>query len=154
MDLLLYTILGTLIGTVIAMVLISEGGASIVRLSSRIVDHVLSEMPDELPEQLRQRWSEEIRADLATFSREPLGGLRFALKLRRQGGKRLAAELVLQTVLSAQAARVRGADPPSGVSENPTESDIQVHMKWILELYAQERVDQLLANRKKRTSNE
>lgn len=100
MDILLYTIFGTALGTLIATVLIAEGGAFLDWLNHRIVQRVLSRFPKELPEHLRRRWREEIEGDLEALSGQPLRGLWFALTLQRLGARRLAAELVLQIALS------------------------------------------------------
>ncbi len=130
---LLYTIIGTLIGTVIATVLVSEGGACLTRLNRRSVRGVLSRLPKELPEDLRRRWSEEIEADLESFSRQPLRGLWFALGLRRQGARRLAAELVLQFALSAPAPRTVRADPPMSTGAEKASPE-----GWLVNEYARE----------------
>jgi uncharacterized membrane protein YccC len=137
-DILLYTIIGTLIGTVIAMVFVSEGGGALTRLNRRIVHRVLSQLPDELPEPLRQRWSEEIEADLESFSKQPLRGLWFALRLRQQGARRLAAELVLQIALLAPAARTLNASRPP--SNEPEAVDA---VGWLINAYAREMRERL-----------
>jgi len=131
-DILLYTVLGTVIGTAIAMLLISEGGGSLTRLSRRIVERVISEFPEELPEQLRRRWSEEIRGDLETFARAPIRGLLFARKLRREGARRLAAELVLDIAVSTPARSSRDTNPYASIYRTP------IHTDWITNEYAPE----------------
>lgn len=133
MDVFIYTIIGTLIGTVIAMVLVSEGGVLLARLNRRIVRRVLSRLPQELPEHLRRRWSEEIEADLESLFKQPLHGLCFALRLQRQGARRLAAELVLEVALSTPAVRAPNTNrPPSSDTEAADPEG------WLVNAYARE----------------
>lgn len=127
------TVIGTLIGTVIAMAITSEGGASLARFNRRNARRVLSQFPEGLPEELRRRWSEEIEADLESFSKQPLRGFWFVLGLRRRGARGLAAELVLELALSGPVVRAPSADPP-GTSDakraNPE--------GWLINGYARE----------------
>lgn len=96
MELLAYTIVGTVIGTLLAI----EAKAWLPYLSAGLVRSTLRKMPDALDHEFRSRWSEEIESDLASYDDRPLGGFLFALRLRRRGGKRLAAELALEQTLS------------------------------------------------------
>lgn len=96
MDVLAYTIVGTVIGTVLAI----EAKAWLPYLTRALLRRTLDDLPDALDHQLRSRWSEEIEADLAQFDDRPLGGFLFALRLRWKGGRRLAAELALEQALS------------------------------------------------------
>jgi hypothetical protein len=68
-------------------------------VSRKLVRSMLAEMPEGLDRQTRSRWVEEIEADLASYDDRPLGGLTFAIRLRRRGGRQLAAELMLNQVL-------------------------------------------------------
>lgn len=131
----LYTVVGTVIGTVIATALVSEGGACLTRLNRRVVRRVLSQFPEQLPGHLRCRWSEEIEADLESYSKQPLRGLWFALTLRRRGARRLAAELLLEVALSLPAVQGSGAafDPRAERDHNHA-SD----MGWLENAYARE----------------
>jgi hypothetical protein len=90
------TILGTLLGTLLAL----EAKAWIPYLSTWLMRTALAGMPEQLNANERSRWGEEIEADLTDYSERPLGGLVFALNLRRKGGRRLAAELILQEALT------------------------------------------------------
>lgn len=107
MEVLFYTIVGTVVGTVIAMALLSEGSQCLTRLNRWIVRRVLSRLPADLPQEMRDRWTEEIEADLTSLAKRPLAGLWFALGLERRGARRLAAELMLRAVL-APAKELRG----------------------------------------------
>lgn len=95
MGLLLITVIGTVVGTFLAI----EAKAWMPYLSGKLVRFTLNRMPDELPDQSRSRWEEEIEGDLASYADRPLGGLVFAVNIARKGGRRLAAELVLQQAL-------------------------------------------------------
>ena len=88
---------GTIVGTVLAL----EALAWMPHMSRRLVRRALEKLPDDLPSELAARWWEEIEADLESYSERPVGGLLFALTLSLRGGKRLAAELALDSVSSA-----------------------------------------------------
>lgn len=109
MDLLAYTIVGTVIGTLLAI----EAKAWLPYISASIVRSVLGKMPEPLDDQLRSRWSEEIEADLTQYDDRPLGGFLFALRLRRRGGKRLAEELALEQALSTSRPIAESKEGPS-----------------------------------------
>jgi hypothetical protein len=85
------TIVGTIIGTILAV----EARCWMPHVSFWLVRVTLAKLPDGLDGQIRSRWSEEIESDLASFDDRPLGGLLFALRLWRRGGRRLGAELAL-----------------------------------------------------------
>lgn len=138
MDIFFYSVIGTLVGTLIAMVLVSEGGAYLGRLNQRIVSKVLSQLPEELPEELRQRWIEEIEGDIKSLSKQPIYGLWFALSLRRLGARRLAAELVLQVALSAPVPRT-----PDTHSPTPSDIDRANSGGWLVNEYARELKERL-----------
>lgn len=125
MDIFLYTIFGTAIGTLVAAALSAVGGVLLDWLNHRIVQRVLSQLPEDLPEQLLQRWREEIEADLEALSGQSLRGLWFALTLQRLGGRRLAAELVLQIALSDGPAPAIGAKRPASLKAQV------VHHGWV-----------------------
>jgi hypothetical protein len=99
MALLAVSIIGTFIGTVLAV----EAKAWAPHLSARLLRATIDRFPQGIDEEMRGRWSEEIEADLASYADRPLGGLIFALRLRRRGGKALAAELALQAALDSGA---------------------------------------------------
>jgi len=111
MDVLAYTIVGTVIGTVLAI----ETKAWLPYLSRRLLRRALAGMPGALEDRLRARWSEEIEADLAQFDDRPLGGLLLALRLLAKGGRGLAAELALEQTLSDPEP---AAAPDQGVVRN------------------------------------
>lgn len=96
MDVLLITLVGTVAGTILAV----EAQAWMPYVSRWLLKRTLAELPPELPEDLLARWREEIEADFQTYATRPLGGLWFALGLRRKGGRCLAAELTLQAALA------------------------------------------------------
>ncbi len=97
MDILFLSLIGTVAGTVLALEVLTW----MPHVSRRLLERTIAEFPEELPGKQRARWAEEIEADLASFADRPLGGLQFALKLRRQGGRSLAAELALQSTLAS-----------------------------------------------------
>lgn len=122
MDLLLITILGTVIGTLLAV----EAKAWMPYLSARMVRSTLDGMPTELDDEMRLRWGEEIEGDLNAYSDRPLGELQFAVRLRRKGGRQLAAELMLDRVL-------KGATDTQGISEakfEPSEGLLTVKARF------------------------
>ena len=96
MDVLVLTIVGTLIGTVLAI----EANAWMPHLSGWLVRRALAQMPKGLDQQMRSRWGEEIEGDLDSYSNRPLGGLIFAVGVACRGGRRLAAELMLEQALA------------------------------------------------------
>lgn len=96
MEILILTIVGTVIGTVLAI----EAKAWMPYVGSRLVRGTLERMPRGLEEQMRSRWAEEIEADHATLADRPVGGLVFAVGLCLKGGRRLAAELALQEAVA------------------------------------------------------
>jgi hypothetical protein len=100
MEILALTIVGTVVGTILAL----EAGAWMPYLSRALVRSTLGRMPVGLDPHIRARWTEEIEADLGAYADRPIGGLAFALRLRRRGGRRLAEQLALaETVVpSAQ----------------------------------------------------
>lgn len=89
MELLALTVIGTVLGSIVAV----EASAWMPHLSRRILRSALSRLPADLPPEVRTRWIEEIQADFACFADRPVGGLVFALGVRRKGARRLAAEL-------------------------------------------------------------
>jgi hypothetical protein len=95
MWLLLITILGTAIGTMLAV----EAKSWMPYLSARLVRSTLDGMPADLDGEMLSRWREEIEGDLNSYLDRPLAGLLFSLRLRRRGGRRLAAELLLDCAL-------------------------------------------------------
>lgn len=133
-----YSVIGTLVGTVIAMALVYEGAACLSRFNQRIVRKVLSQLPEELPEALRRRWSQEIEGDIKSLSKQPLHGFWFALSLRRLGARRLAAELVLQVALSTSSARIADANPPAS-----SNADMANPEGWLVNDYARELKERL-----------
>lgn len=102
MGLLLITIIGTVIGTLLA----SEAKAWLPRLSLRLLRHTLSGLPRELPAESKRRWVEEIEADLLDYEARPLGGFAFAFRVYRRGARDLAAELLLRDELAHSGALV------------------------------------------------
>jgi len=96
MDLLVLTLAGTLIGTVLAV----EAVAWLPYVSRALVAMALDEFPEDLSEDKTARWAKEIKADLASLEDRPIGGLYFAVGVCLKGGKRLAAELALQDVFA------------------------------------------------------
>jgi hypothetical protein len=88
-ELLALTVIGTVVGTIVAV----EASAWMPHLSRRVLRSALSRLPQDLPPEVRVRWIEEIEADFACFADRPWGGLAFALGVRRKGAKRLATEL-------------------------------------------------------------
>jgi hypothetical protein len=60
----------------------------------------MKQIPKELSTNLRERWTSEIEADLASFHDRPLSGFVFALRVRLKGGRDLAAELALQQAIA------------------------------------------------------
>jgi hypothetical protein len=80
---------------VLGGVLAVELAAWIPHGSAWLVGRTLSRLPGALDGLTRDRWSEEIEADFATFADRPLAGLMFALRLRLRGARRLAAALAL-----------------------------------------------------------
>lgn len=101
MGLLTITILGTAVGTLVAL----EAKSWMSYLSAKLVRSTLDTMPAELDGEIRSRWREEVEGDLDSYADRPFAGLLFSLRLRRRGGRRLAAELMLDHVLS------NGEDP-------------------------------------------
>ncbi|MFP5388410.1 MAG: hypothetical protein ACLGG5_03830, partial [Thermoleophilia bacterium] len=101
MGLLLITIIGTALGTLLAL----EAKSWMPYLSARLVRSTVDGMPPELDGEMRSRWREEIEGDLSSYLERPLAGLLFALRLRRRGGRRLAAELMLSHVLGEEQGR-------------------------------------------------
>jgi hypothetical protein len=87
----------TLLGSVLAV----EARAWLPHLSRWIVSRTMKQLPKALSRELRERWTEEIEADLASFHDRPLSGFVFALRLRLKGARDLAAELALQQAMAA-----------------------------------------------------
>lgn len=87
--LLIASILGTVIGTVLAL----EAWASVPHLGSSLVRNTIDRFPASVPEAERVRWAEELKADFATYEDRRLAGLVFAIRLRATGGRKLMAEL-------------------------------------------------------------
>ena len=113
MDLLLITVIATVIGTLLAI----EAKAWMPYLSARILRGAIARFPEALARETRERWAEEIEADLAAYGDRPLGGLAFALRLRRRGGRRLAGELALAETVEAKPAAADDGDQPNVRSE-------------------------------------
>lgn len=107
--LLLVTVVGTIVGTVLAM----EAWASTPHMSRWLLRKTVSRFPADLPEVLADRWAKELDADLASFEDRRIVGLLFALRLRLKGGPTLAAQLALA---HAQSSGHSEADPPSATS--------------------------------------
>lgn len=105
--LLALTILGTVIGTILAV----EASAWMPHLGRRLVRSALSRFPDGLPAEVRARWAEEIEADFASFADRPWGGLVFAIGVRWRGARRLAVELAPRRI-KATASRSKGKRTP------------------------------------------
>jgi hypothetical protein len=108
-EILILTIVGTVIGTLLAI----EAKAWMPFLSRHLMRATFAHFPDGLDEPLVARWSEEIEADLHRYRDRPLGGLIFALRLRLKGGRDLAAELALQAALGSgfKETEARKAEP-------------------------------------------
>lgn len=104
MEILVFTIIGTVIGTVLAI----EAKAWMPYVGFRLVRATLERMPEGLEEQICSRWAEEIEADHAALADRPIGGLMFAVRLRLKGGRRLAGELALHDAVVSP--RALGAD--------------------------------------------
>jgi hypothetical protein len=104
MSFLAITIVGTMIGTMLAI----EAKAWMPYVSHRLVRSTLDRMPNELDEDMQSRWGEEIEADLASYGDRPLGGLVFAVGVARKGGRGLAAELMLEESLEGGEEDARG----------------------------------------------
>jgi hypothetical protein len=97
MTLLVLTLIATFLGTLLAV----EAKAWMPYLAARLVRATIARFPGGLDEETASRWREEIEADLASYEDRPFGSLLFALRLRRRGGKALAAELALEQELDA-----------------------------------------------------
>jgi hypothetical protein len=108
MVLLAITILGTFLGTVLAV----EAKAWMPHLSACLVRATIARFPDGIDEDMRARWTEEIEADLAGYGDRPLGGILFGLRLRLKGGRELCAQLALQAALDA-GSRASQAEQPA-----------------------------------------
>ncbi len=89
--LIVATIVGTAIGTVLAM----EAWASAPHVGGWLMRGTIDGFPETVPAGDRARWAEELGGDFATFEDRRLAGLAFALRLRIKGGRRLAGELAL-----------------------------------------------------------
>jgi hypothetical protein len=87
---------------VVGSILAFEARAWMPHLSRWLVAQAIRRLPGDLKIELRQRWAEEIRADLVAFDDRPVGGLIFALRVRLKGGRDLAAELALQQALQSE----------------------------------------------------
>jgi len=104
--------LAILVGVAVA-ILASEAKAWLSHLSAWMLERALAKLPDGLPDEVRERWENEIRADLCRYDDRPFGGLVFVIGLRRKGIKRLAADLALQEAIA----------PPAGSPEEDSEGE-------------------------------
>lgn len=86
----------TLLGSVLAF----EVRAWLPHVSRYLISQAMKQIPKELSTNLRERWTSEIEADLASFHDRPLSGFVFALRVRLKGGRDLAAELALQQAIA------------------------------------------------------
>lgn len=107
LELVLITIVATVVGTLVAL----EAKAWMPYLSRRLLRATFADFPDGLDEPLVARWSEEIEGDLYRYGDRPLGGLIFALRLRLKGGRDLAAELALQAALESGSKEIEAREP-------------------------------------------
>jgi hypothetical protein len=105
-----------IVGTFVGGLLVLEANAWLPYSSSRLLGRTLARLPEGLDAATRARWSEEIEADLASYEDRPLGGLLFALRVRRRGARDLAAELALGE-------RLAGSAPGSGILLNAIMED-------------------------------
>ncbi len=112
--LLALTILGTVIGTILAV----EASAWMPYLGHRLIRSALSRFPEGLPAEVRARWAEEIEADFASFADRPWGGLVFAIGVRWKGARRLAAELAPRRIkATASRSKSKHTPPPAAASD-------------------------------------
>lgn len=92
----------TLIATVVGTVLAFEAQAWAPYVTRRLLRKAFARFPGDLPAGTRARWMEEIEADANGFDDRPLGGLAFAFRLWRRGGRELSGELALRQVREAR----------------------------------------------------
>ena len=128
MDPLLVTILGTIVGTVLAI----EARAWLPHFSAWVLRKTLEGLPRKLDETLRKRWAKEIEADLASYQDRPVGGLIFAMRVRAKGARDLAAELALQQALdsSSETADETAEEEAEAPPVSPT-LEINFNASWV-----------------------
>jgi hypothetical protein len=105
MLLLVITIIGTFVGTVAAV----EFKAWAPYVSRRLLRSAIARFSVDLPAATRERWTEEIEADLESLMDRPLAALVFALRLRLRGGRGLVAQLEREQAREVAAAATRAA---------------------------------------------
>lgn len=93
------TVLGTVVGTVLAL----EAWSSVPHVGRALVRSTIEGFPAAVPEEQRQRWGEELEADFLMYDERRLAGLAFAIRLRVRGGRSLAGELALVQLEDAPA---------------------------------------------------